>query len=73
MPVSATTPPPPRHPPSRGAREYGTIMVPSRLSDGFPPDISRLLDVLAQIEARRQARLHSIRADRGRHEQGEGE
>jgi hypothetical protein len=45
----------PDHPPSAVAR--------APLSDGdLPPDIVRLLDILARIEQRRQARLRELRA-----------
>jgi hypothetical protein len=38
-----------------------TDRPPSPLAQGFPPDIVYLLEVLARIERRRQARLRELR------------
>lgn len=34
---------------------------PHPLGEGFPPDVVRLLDVLARIERRRQIKLRTLR------------
>lgn len=38
-----------------------SVVVRTSARSDFPPDVVRLLEVLAQIEQRRQARLRSLR------------